>query len=75
MNLNDRMNRTAFGESVVTSGEYFGVGEFDEVNKYLKEFETKKLDDMEGFLKKEHVQSAESKDVLYVFVQSEKKKF
>lgn len=74
MNLNEIMNRTAFGESVVTSGEYFGVGEFDEVDKYLKEFETKKLDDMEGFLKKEHVQSAESKDVLHVFVQAENKK-
>lgn len=74
MNLNEIMNRTAFGESVVTSGEYFGVGEFDEVDKYLKEFQTKKVDDEEGLLKKEHVQSAESKDVLYIFVQTKGKK-
>ena len=74
MNLNEIMNRTAFGESVVTSGEYFGVGEFDEVDKYLKEFEIKKEDDEEGLLKKEHVQSAEAKDILYIFVQTKDKK-
>lgn len=74
MNLNEIMNRTAFGESVVASGEYFGVGEFDEVDKYLKdEFKMKTMDSGKKFLyKSEKIEDNRFIYIAHLYVEPEK---
>ena len=74
MNLKEIMNKTAFGESVVTSGELFGVGEFDEVDKYLKdEFKMKTMDSGKKFLcKSEKIEDNRFVYTAHIYVEPEK---
>ena len=74
MNLKEIMNKTPFGESVVTSGEFFGVGEFDEVDKYLKdEFKMKTMDSGAKYLyKAEKIEDNRFEFTVHLYVEPER---
>lgn len=72
MSINDIMKRVGVGENVSLNGEAFGVGEFDDVKKYLKEFKKKKDDDGRyTYSKEEYVRTASEKIDLVIFVEAE----